>query len=93
MDKNKMALIVLRYWFLVEFLNQPAFPKPALNDMKICEDVAKKSICRKQITVYHRLSSSWDIINELLNDSETYPANPVIGDECSICLGKMKRQD
>lgn len=95
MDKCKVALKILRYWYLVEFLNQPNFPLESRENQKINREAAEGKMNRKQISLYHPfVAEEIDPITVLFQKNlEQYWQYPEISDEVSICFGKIKRMD
>ncbi len=95
--------MIVKYWYLVEFLEQADFPVQSRDSRMFCSKAAKGQARTKQITVYHVLSDqtdmsaedqksiSWGPYTALQNDAHVYASYGVISDEIHICLGKMER--
>lgn len=103
MDKQTFASIIVKYWYLVEFLGQSDFPLQNSAGRALCVKAAKGKSSTKQITVYHVLSNQADMnakdqrsisiepYTALQNDAHVYTSYGVLSDEIHICLGKMER--
>ena len=93
MDKRQFALLILRYWYLVEFLGQPSFPIQSKANRE-ANQKAEKGKKKTLITVYAELTSQPVSVNDLLwANSEQYSSHPVAADEISLCIGKVERND
>lgn len=94
MDKYKIALKILRYWYLVEFLNQPNFPSETRGNQQINREAVARKANSKQISVYHSFTAKeFDPVAVFQKNLEQYSQYPEISDEISICFGKIKRMD
>ena len=103
MDKRAFASMVVKYWYLIEFLEQSDFPVQSREERELCLKAAKGEVRHKQITLYHKLSSqvssstvdqrmtSSDPSTALQKDVHVYSSYGVLSDEIHICLGKMER--
>ncbi len=99
MNKRDFASMIVKYWYLIEFLGQPDFPIQSWESRELCSKAAKGEARSKQITVYHLLSDQSDttakgqrsIFTALHNDVHVYSSYRVLSDEIHICLGKMER--
>ncbi len=91
MDKRQFALLILRYWYLVEFLGQSNFPAQPKANREANLKAAKRQ--RKDpITVYDELTPEFEDVTVTLGmDSVQYPIHPVVSDEISFCIGKVER--
>lgn len=92
-DKYDFAAKILKYWFLVEFLDQTNFPVESKENQDNNKKVAdEKTNWRKQITIYHSFSpKEKGPVVAFEDDSQTYPAHLEISDEVCICMGKVRR--
>ncbi|MZL68306.1 MULTISPECIES: DEAD/DEAH box helicase [Eubacteriales] len=91
MEQCEFALLILRYWYLMEFLSQQNFPSES-RDNKKANQTARTGEHRYPITVYRELDEQVPDIRTLLNeDAKTYPFHSVTSDEVAICLGKIGR--
>ncbi len=103
MDKRIFASMIVKYWYLVEFLGQSDFPIQSRDSRELCSKAAKGETRTKQITVYRLLSDQADTHAEnqrsvfiepytaLQSDAHVYTSYGVLSDEIHICLGKMER--
>ena len=103
MDKRIFASMIVKYWYLVEFLGQSDFPVQSQEGRELCVKTAQGEAHTKQITVYHMLSNQADTLagdqksisigtyTALQNDAHVYSAYGVLSDEIHVCLGKMER--
>ena len=103
MDKRIFASMIVKYWYLVEFLGQSDFPVQSREGRALCSKAANGEARAKLITVYQMLSEQMDTPDEddrsifiepytaLQNDAHVYSAYGVLSDEIHICLGKMER--
>lgn len=103
MDKRNFASMIVKYWYLVEFLGQSDFPVQTREGREGCLKAARGEGRNKQITVYHVLSDQVDLLTEnhkllstgpytaLQNDARVYSSYGVLSDEIHVCLGKMER--
>ncbi|MCO7121233.1 hypothetical protein NIA71_04615 [Ihubacter massiliensis] len=103
MDKQMFASMIVKYWYLVEFLGQPNFPAQSKKGRKLCQEAADGNISYKQLTVYHTLPGKVLRLQKrtenlpsdpgaaLKQDMRTYYSYGVISDEINLCLGKMER--
>lgn len=98
MDKRTLASLIVKYWYLVEFLGQSDFPVQSREARSLCLRAAQGETRNKQITLYHALSpieasekASPDPVKALQKDASDYPSYGVLSDEIHICLGKMER--
>lgn len=103
MDKRIFASLIIKYWYLIEFLGQSDFPIQSREGRELCKKAANGEARAKQITVYHTLSGQADTAAEehglipigpytaLQNDAHVYSSYGVLSDEIHICLGKMER--
>lgn len=103
MDKRIFASMIVKYWYLVEFLGQSDFPVQSRDSRELCSKAAKGETRTKQITVYRLLSDQADTHAEnqrsvfiepytaLQSDAHVYTSYGVLSDEIHICLGKMER--
>lgn len=103
MDKQSFASVIVKYWYLIEFLGQSDFPVQSREGRELCLKAAKRETQYKQITLYHGLSNQTqspiadqgvtfpDLSKELQEDSRIYSCYGVLSDEIHICLGKIKR--
>jgi hypothetical protein len=103
MDKRIFASMIVKYWYLVEFLGQSDFPVQSQESRELCAKAAQGEAHTKQITVYHMLSNQADTLagdqrsisigtyTALQNDAHVYSAYGVLSDEIHVCLGKMER--
>ena len=53
MNKRDFASMIVKYWYLIEFLGQPDFPIQSRESRELCSKAAKGEARAKQITVYH----------------------------------------
>ena len=60
MDKRIFASMIVKYWYLVEFLGQSDFPVQSRDSRELCSKAAKGETRTKQITVYRLLSDQAD---------------------------------
>lgn len=102
MDKQTFASIIVKYWYLMEFLEQSDFPIQSREERKY-QKASRGKTSEKQILVHHEpadqkalpAASRDSILLEpctaLQDDAHTYPSYEVISDEIHICLGKMQR--
>ena len=94
MDKFTFVSNILKYWYLIEFLNQLNFPVEEKSNQQTNKDIAAGKKIRKQINVYHMFSSEEIKLESVFEeDLMKYPLHNEISDEISICLGKIKRLD
>lgn len=103
MNKRDFASMIVKYWYLVEFLGQPDFPVQSKEGRKISAEAAKGETRYKQLTLYHALSCKAssltgeqgtgdpDPATALEKDAHDYDAYKVLSDEINICLGQMDR--
>ncbi|WP_343095221.1 hypothetical protein, partial [Blautia producta] len=103
MDKQTFASMIVKYWYLVEFLGQSDFPVQSREGRESCLKAAEGEARSKQITVYHIFSDQEDTnakdkrsisiepYTALQNDARVYSSYGVLSDEIHICLGKMER--
>lgn len=103
MNKQTFASMIVKYWYLLEFLGQSDFPLQSRESRESCLKAAKGETRSKQITVYHELSAQEDMkakeqrlisiepYTVLQNDARVYASYGVLADEIHICLGKMER--
>ena len=103
MDKRIFASMIVKYWYLVEFLGQSDFPVQSRDSRELCSKAAKGETRTKQITVYRLLSDQADTHAEnqrsvfiepytaLQSDAHVYTSYGVLSDEIHICLGKVER--
>ncbi|WP_434311562.1 DEAD/DEAH box helicase [Hominifimenecus sp. rT4P-3] len=103
MDKRIFASMIVKYWYLMEFLGQSDFPVQSRDSRELCSKAAKGETSTKQITVYRLLSDQADAHAEnqrsvfiepyiaLQSDAHVYTSYGVLSDEIHICLGKMER--
>lgn len=103
MDKRIFASMIVKYWYLIEFLGQSDFPVQSREGREFCSKAAKGENQHRQITVYHVLAEQGDfgagiqdmIFKEphtaLQNDAYTYSSYKIVSDEIHICLGKIER--
>lgn len=103
MDKRTFASMIVKYWYLVEFLGQSDFPVQNRESRESCLKAAKGEAHWKEITVYHVLSDQTDTNSKdqrlfsiepyaaLQNGASVYTSYGVLSDEIHICLGKMER--
>ena len=84
MDKRQLAIKILRYWYLVEFLNQSEFPRS--KSMQENKD-------RKRLSIYHDITSGTNGISEMLcADARKYQDLSGIVGGISVYIGKIERQ-
>lgn len=100
MNKRELASIIVRYWYLIEFFEQPDFPIQSREGKELCLKAAKDKTRSKQITVYDVLSGQEKLGEKMVfeepymvlqNDAKVYPSYKILSDEIHICLGKMER--
>ncbi|MFR9309590.1 DEAD/DEAH box helicase [Hydrogeniiclostridium mannosilyticum] len=103
MDKRNFASMIVKYWYLIEFLGQSDFPVQSREGRELCKKAANGEARLKQLTVYHILSAQADTnakdkgsipigpYTALQNDAHVYSSYGVLSDEIHICLGKMER--
>lgn len=103
MDKRAFASMIVKYWYLVEFLGQSDFPIQSREGQESCLKASKGEARSKQITVYHLLSAREDSCTSmqgsnskepntaLRSDALVYSSYSILSDEIHICLGKMER--
>lgn len=103
MDKQTFASIVVKYWYLLEFLGQSDFPIQSREGRELCSKAAKGETHNKQITLYHSISRQVEASVEgrqisslnpnvaLQWDAYIYSSHGVLSDEIQICLGKLER--
>lgn len=100
MNKREFASMIVKYWYLIEFLEQPDFPMQSREGKALCLKASKEETCVKQITLYDNLSvqeKSGEIMifeepcMALQNDANIYPSHKILSDEIHICLGKLER--
>ena len=101
MDKRNFASMIVKYWYLIEFLGQSDFPVQSREGRELCKKAANGEARLKQLTVYHILSAQADTnakdkgsipigpYTALQNDAHVYSSYGVLSDEIHICLGKM----
>lgn len=95
MDKCEVALKILNYWYLVEFLDQPNFPSETQENQKINRKAAEEKVPQKQISLYYSfVAEKFNPVTILLQKTlDQYSQYPETSDEVSICFGKIKRMD
>ncbi len=99
MDKRMLASMVVKYWYLIEFLEQSDFPIQSKEGKELCLKALKGETQSRQIILYQALSFDEDKrkltaggpCEILKKDARDYPAYEVVSDEIEICLGKLKR--
>ncbi len=103
MDKLNFASMIVKYWYLLEFLGQTNFPVQSKGERERCIEAAQGCCRSKRITLYHVLDSSrnsrrgdhginsMDLSAALQDDTNNYSQYGVLSDEIHICLGKIKR--
>lgn len=103
MDKRIFVSIIVKYWYLTEFLEQGDFPGQSRENRELCEKAARGEVQSKQITLYHELPvwvdplvgakemADPDLYAELQRDTEKYSRFGVLSDEIHICMGKIER--
>ena len=60
MDKRIFASMIVKYWYLIEFLGQSDFPIQSREGRELCKKAANGEARVKQVTVYHTLSGQAD---------------------------------
>ena len=53
MDKRNFASMIVKYWYLIEFLGQSDFPVQSREGRELCKKAANGEARLKQLTVYH----------------------------------------
>ena len=94
MDKRKIALNVLRYWHLVEFLSQLSFPAESRENKQTLKKAAEGDERIRQITLYRAFDAfSPGLVDVIENDALSYVNYPEISEDISICFGQICRAD
>jgi hypothetical protein len=95
MDINKydFAAKILKYWYLIEFLDQINFPVESKENRESNKRVAEGKInWYKKVTVYHSFSPGEKApIVAFEEDAQIYSNHKEISDEICICMGKVHR--
>lgn len=103
MDKQTLGLLIVKYWYFLEFLGQSDFPVQSREGRELCSKAAKGEARNKQITVYHALfrrveasatgenTSSMNPSAALQRGARVYPFYELLSDEIHICLGRLER--
>lgn len=97
MNQKDLALMIIKYWYLLEFLGQPNFPMQSKEGKEICQKVIQENTNYKQITLYRTIP--WEKQNTyllspnriLVQDASIYSGYRILSDEVHLCLGKMER--
>lgn len=80
-----MVLEILKYWKIIEFLNQKDIPNLNLKRQKIDNK-------KDKIEIFVTLNSSnFDVTNQLNDDANKYSEYKVVEKSISYCIGKIKR--
>ncbi len=91
MDKRSFASMIVKYWYLVEFLGQSDFPVQSKDVRENCIKAARGENKNRHIILYHALPQGQEPGKALEEDSARYLNHKVLSDEIHICLGKMER--
>ena len=84
-SKRNMVLEILKYWKIIEFLNQKDIPNLNLKRQKIDNK-------KDKIEIFVTLNSSdFDVTNQLNDDANKYSEYKVVEESISYCIGKIKR--
>lgn len=92
-DKYDFAAKILKYWYLVEFLDQVNFPVESKENRQNNKKVAEGQLnWYQKITVYHTLSEEEKSpMIAFEKDAKIYLCHGEISDEICICMGKVPR--
>lgn len=94
-DKYDFAAKILKYWYLIEFLDQINFPVESKENRESNKRVVEGKInWYKKITVYHSFSPGEKSPTMAFEeDAQIYSNLREISDEIDICMGKVRRGD
>lgn len=84
-SKRNMVLEILKYWKIIEFLNQKDIPNLNLKRQKIDNK-------KDKIEIFVTLNSSdFNVTQQLDDDANKYSEYKVVEESISYCIGKIER--
>ena len=92
-EKYDFAAKILKYWYLIEFLDQVNFPVESKENRESNKRVEEGKInWYKKITVYHSFSPGEKSPTMAFEeDAQIYSKHSEISDEINICMEKVRR--
>lgn len=92
-NKYEFATKILKYWYLIEFLDQVNFPIESKENRENNQKVVEGKVTwYKKITVYHPFyHKDKSPIMAIEEDTQIYFNHKEISDEICICMGKVQR--